>query len=267
MRRLKIAHALGTDVFLHWTWIIFVALIVQVFLTSTIFSETYLMLPVWQKALTGVVAAGGLAFSILLHELGHVYAAKHSGIQAKNITLFVFGGMATLSDESKNWRDELYIASSGPAVSAFLSMIFLLVDVPMWPEPIASLFSYLFIINLVLVVFNLIPAFPSDGGRMLYAILWRVSRNRYRSLRFSGYLSLGFVVLLGTLGVMYNEWYVFMACLLFFASIGTLRHAQLKLELRRKLDALWDTIPENHPQYYILKSVHLQILKEEKLAD
>lgn len=123
-----------------------------------------------------LVGMFGLFASLLLHELAHSIVARQLGVPIKSITLFIFGGIAELGAEPLSARDEFWIALAGPVMSfclAFGSWIFAQVA---WlvsiPQAVVEVISYLALVNLVLAIFNLLPAFPLDGGRVLRAYLW-----------------------------------------------------------------------------------------------
>ncbi len=116
--------------------------------------------------------------SILLHELGHAVQAQREGIAIEGITLWVFGGVASLKQEAPSAGAELRVALAGPAVSLALGVACLLAALaaPL-PDAADGVLFWLGQINLYLLVFNLIPALPLDGGRVLRAILWARRRD------------------------------------------------------------------------------------------
>lgn len=155
-----------------------------------------------------VAAMLGLFTSLLLHELAHSVVARHLGVPIKSITLFLFGGVAELEAEPKSGLTEFWIAIAGPIMSLVLALGFwslagvatLIAVAP----AIVSVLSYLALINLVLALFNMVPAFPLDGGRVLRAYLWHRSgdvlaatRTAARSGTFFAY----FVMALGVTGL------------------------------------------------------------------
>lgn len=157
------------------TWIFIVVLIawslsVRVFpsMHPGLGSDTYLAM-----GLAGTIA---LFLSIVLHEFAHAMVARRFGIPIKGITLFIFGGVAEMHEEPKSPRTELLMAAAGPAASLLLSGIFLALAYGGvwlgWSAQVVSVFQYLFWVNALLVAFNLVPAFPMDGGRILRALLW-----------------------------------------------------------------------------------------------
>jgi Zn-dependent protease len=132
--------------------------------------------PDWTQMVCWVVGAGTsfLFFvSILLHELAHSIVASREGIVVQNITLFFFGGYTEIEGEPGTPTSELRIAAAGPLASLAISGLFFLASwVGRSSVPISAAALYLFYINIILVVFNLIPGFPLDGGRIIRAIIW-----------------------------------------------------------------------------------------------
>ncbi|PSP79134.1 metalloprotease [Halobacteriales archaeon QS_1_68_20] len=133
----------------------------------------------------GLAGALGLFVGVLLHELGHSLVARRYGHQIESITLWVLGGIARMSDLPEDWREELAIAVAGPAVSVIVGIgsfaLFVLTAglrgtfAPPTVDGLAFLFGYLAVLNVALAAFNVLPAFPMDGGRILRAVL---ARNR-----------------------------------------------------------------------------------------
>lgn len=123
-----------------------------------------------------IVTTIGLMFSIVFHEMSHSLVARRYGLPIRGITLFVFGGVAEMEDEPTNPKGEFWMAVAGPAASLVLSAIFfILTGLGIgWhaPRAVTATLRYLAFINGMLAIFNLIPAFPLDGGRMLRAALW-----------------------------------------------------------------------------------------------
>jgi len=144
----------------------------------------------WQAAATWLFMGGVLFGSVLLHEIGHAVAAKKFGFSTKSITLYPFGGIAAIKMEPSN-AEEFWIAIAGPAVNfaiAFLSLPILFFGY--------NIFSFIITINILMGVFNMIPAYPMDGGRVLRAILSRkMSKTKAtrRALHISTIFSWAFV--------------------------------------------------------------------------
>ena len=139
--------------------------------------------PIQEYWIVGGLTALALFGSVLLHELGHSIIALKYSIPVKSITLFIFGGISQISEEPKNALSEFWITIAGPIVSLLLAGIFgVLTFVTGGFAPLLALVKYLAYINLLLCLFNLIPGFPLDGGGVLMAIVWGISRNRHRAI-------------------------------------------------------------------------------------
>lgn len=173
----------GIPIFLHWSLaIIFVLLTWSI--ASGFSPEAYPEIGPAAQWLIGAITAVLYIASILAHELGHAIVAQRLGVEVKRITLLVFGGIAELASESQTAKAELRIAAAGPGVSFILAIVFLLlgllataVDQPVIQAPLI----YLGVANLLLAVFNLIPGYPLDGGRILRAIVWQRTGSKERA--------------------------------------------------------------------------------------
>ncbi|MBD3298763.1 MAG: site-2 protease family protein, partial [candidate division Zixibacteria bacterium] len=124
----------------------------------------------------GIAGAIGLFLSIVFHEFSHSLIARRHGIPVKGITLFIFGGIAQMDEEPQTAKGELLMAVAGPIASVILGAAFFVLHLiatgAAWPKPVEAVLMYLGAINIILAVFNMIPAFPLDGGRVLRSILW-----------------------------------------------------------------------------------------------
>ncbi len=137
--------------------------------------------------LLGLVVAILLFASVLAHELGHSFVAIAQGIQVKSITLFLFGGLASLEKESETPLQSLLVAIAGPLVSLLLFGIFLGIgNTILLNPPIQAIISLLAAINLALAVFNMIPGLPLDGGNVLKSIVWKITGNPNKGIIFAG---------------------------------------------------------------------------------
>jgi Zn-dependent protease len=152
----------------------------------------------------GLWGAAGLFFSIVFHELCHSLVARRFGLPMKGITLFVFGGVAEMSEEPSSAKAEFLMAIAGPLSSILLglllSAVVLLVG-GVLSTPVAGVLDYLATINLILAAFNLLPAFPLDGGRVLRAALWQWKKNLRWATRIAANIGSGFGILLILLGI------------------------------------------------------------------
>lgn len=134
----------------------------------------------------GFVMALALFGSVLLHELGHSIVALSQGIRVNSITLFLFGGIASIDRESKTPGQAFQVAIAGPAVSFSLFVIlFLLQNVVRWSDPLTTIVQDLANINLVLALFNMIPGLPLDGGQVLKAAIWKATGDRFTGVRWA----------------------------------------------------------------------------------
>lgn len=152
-----------------------------------------------QALVLAVIAMLGLFGSLILHELAHSVVARRYGLPISRITLFLFGGVAELEDEPKSAASEFWIAIAGPIMSFALAGVFWLLGLAAGQSgAVPQLLGYLATINLILAVFNLIPAFPLDGGRVLRAWLWHRSGDVVSATRTSS--RAGIALALGLMG-------------------------------------------------------------------
>jgi Zn-dependent protease len=167
----------------------------------------------------GLAVASALLFfgSILLHELGHALVSVRHGIAISGITLWMFGGVARMEQDSDSPGTEFKVAIAGPAVTAIIVVLCValglllagadefrdaaLVEDTTDASPIAALIAWLGSINLLVLLFNLVPAFPLDGGRIARAIAWKVTGNRTGATRFAATLGQGFAYILIAVGI------------------------------------------------------------------
>jgi Zn-dependent protease/predicted transcriptional regulator len=187
----KIATVGGIDIKLHWSWLL-ILLLMTFSLSSSWFprglpNEN----PLTYWAL-GLISSLMLFVSVLVHELAHSFVALARGLKVKDIVLYMFGGASNIESEPEKPSDEFIIAVVGPLTSLGLAGLFLLLTVLLTPQEGqlgnwgASIFGYLAAINLILAVFNLIPGFPLDGGRVLRAVFWGVLKDFDKATRISG---------------------------------------------------------------------------------
>lgn len=176
-----IGRIFGIPLKIHPSWLIIFAL-VSFSLAVGFFPTQFPDLPAWSYWIKAIIAALMLFASILLHELGHSLLARRMGVEIADITLFVFGGVSHMRGEPKAAKAELLVALIGPAISLGLWLLFgaltyALAAVQGGVTPGVALLGYLSVINLLLAVFNMLPAFPLDGGRVLRAVLWMVRKD------------------------------------------------------------------------------------------
>jgi Zn-dependent protease len=166
--------------------------------------------------LVTVISALLFFASIVVHEFGHALTARHRGIEVRQIQLFLFGGMTQMR-EARSPSEELTIAAAGPLATLGLVLLFAAIDLAIvgpdrlwhafWLDgkvqvtPVLLTLSWLLLMNLVVLGFNLIPAFPLDGGRIVRALVWRFTNDKRRGTRASAQLGQGFAVALGAAGI------------------------------------------------------------------
>ncbi|MFC6875219.1 CBS domain-containing protein [Halobellus marinus] len=172
----------------------------------------------------GAAAAIGLFVCVLLHEFGHSLVAMHYGYEIDSITLWLFGGVASFAEMPEDWRQELLIAVAGPIVSVGLGVASYLafLVLPTALDPVKFVVGYLALTNIVLAVFNMLPGFPMDGGRVLRALLAR-NRPHAQATQIAAEVGKVFAFLLGLFGLFAN---LFLVALAFFIYIGASSEAQ-----------------------------------------
>ena len=154
----------------------------------------------------GIAGAVGLFMSIVFHEFCHSLVARQFGLPMKGITLFIFGGVAEMESEPESPKAEFLMAVAGPISSIFLGVILYFIQLAGqktgWPKPINSVLQYLMVINFVLAGFNLLPAFPLDGGRILRSILWGIKKNIRWATHVASSLGSAFGIFLIVFGIL-----------------------------------------------------------------
>jgi len=182
---LRIGKILGIPIYLHSTWVFIFAAI-----TYVIASQYKQQHPLWtdtQHWTVGVLTSLLFFASVLFHELAHSVVAQHYKIRVVSITLFLFGGLARIEREPSNAVQEFNIAVAGPLASGFLAGGFfgLALLLP-YSQTVGALATWLWQTNFALAVFNLLPGFPLDGGRIFRAIVWGASKNYEKATRVAG---------------------------------------------------------------------------------
>lgn len=163
----------GISIRLHYSWFIIFALVTWV-LADGYFPAAYPHWSVTVHVALGLATSVLFFCSVLVHELAHSLVAQAAGIPVHSITLFILGGLAQISQEPKRPGVEFRVALAGPATSVALGIAFAAIWLAAQEvsEPLAALTAWLSRINIILAVFNLIPGFPLDGGRVLRSIIW-----------------------------------------------------------------------------------------------
>jgi Zn-dependent protease/CBS domain-containing protein len=188
-RSFRLLTVFGMPVYIHWTWFIIFALLTWSLQDSWFPNygpQVSRALPSAIHWVMGAVAAILLFVSVLLHELGHSFLARHHHIPVRGITLFLFGGVAEITEEPASPRAEAEVTVAGWVVTASIALVcFLtLAALPLTTHllaAVAGILYYLMFINLMLLAFNAVPGFPLDGGRLLRALLWWRTGNLRRA--------------------------------------------------------------------------------------
>lgn len=193
----------GIEVGIHFTWLIAFAVITWS-LAAGYFPGAY---PGFEPAtywIIGVAAALLLFLSVLIHELSHSLVALARGMEVHSITLFIFGGVSNIKGEAEEPKDEFLVAVVGPLASFALAGVFWVVSTTLVPDttPFGAVIAYLAFINVMLGVFNLLPGFPLDGGRVLRSIIWKVTNSMRRATQIASYVGQAFGFLLIFMGVL-----------------------------------------------------------------
>jgi Zn-dependent protease/CBS domain-containing protein len=201
--RLQLFRLLGIPISVDASWLIILALVSWTF--SSVFAQAVPGLAPWSYWALGAASAVVFFACIVLHELGHAVVARAAGMSIRGITLFMFGGVAELGGEPMSAGQEFLMAIAGPAVSALLAGLFwlgaMLVRMAGGLEWLATSLGYLGMVNATVLIFNLVPAFPLDGGRVLRSALWGAMGNLRRATRIASLCGQGFAWLLITLGL------------------------------------------------------------------
>jgi Zn-dependent protease len=199
-RNVRLVTIAGVRIMLHPSWFVIFALAV-VFLSGMAEEATGARLGTVSRWLVALIVAVAFFASVVAHELAHALVGRRRGVRIDQITLFFFGGAASMEQEAPNALTEALVAGAGPATSAIIGSVLLAVTVPMRDlsgEFIAVLYwacFWLGLTNLLLCAFNLIPAFPMDGGRLLRAILWGTTKNFVRATRIASVIGRAFAYL------------------------------------------------------------------------
>ncbi|MBI2568707.1 MAG: site-2 protease family protein [Candidatus Schekmanbacteria bacterium] len=225
----KIGSVAGIDIYVHGTFAILLAWI------ALSHARAGAALP----EIVGDMAFVVLVFAIVvLHELGHALMARRFGVRTKDITLLPIGGLARLEKLPEEPRHELLIALAGPAVNVALAVLLIVVTVPLAQMSSISdaataggnFLAKLFWVNVVLAAFNLIPAFPMDGGRVLRALL-SMGTDRVRATEIAAAVGQVFAVLIGLVGALVNPFLVLIALFVWLGAAGEARAVRITSSL------------------------------------
>ncbi len=193
----------GFSVSVDASWVIILFLVVWS-LAKGLFPNFYPDLTDLIYWLMGLIGAIGLFVSIIIHEFSHSLVARMYGLEIRGITLFIFGGVAELKEEPSSPKAEFFMAIAGPIASLMLSILFgalyQIAYVLEWPVPAMGILGYLCGVNVLLALFNMVPAFPTDGGRILRSALWWIKGDIYWATRLASRISLVFAMAIVFIG-------------------------------------------------------------------
>lgn len=241
MRGIRIGSGFGIPIELNWTFLIVLPLFAGLIAWDiaqlvSIINETFNtamnpgqlsqgLLP-W---ILGFVSALGLFLGVLLHEFGHSLVAMRYGYEIDSITLWLLGGVAGFTELPEDWRHELLISVAGPVVSVVIGVgsYAVFAVLPTGLDAARFVFGYLAILNVVLAVFNLLPGFPMDGGRILRALL---ARNQPHAQATQQAAEVGklFAFLLGLVGLFTNWFLILLAFFIYIAASGEAQQTAIK---------------------------------------
>lgn len=225
LRDIRLGSVLGFEIRIDFSWFIIFFLILWTF-TTLVFPANVPGLS--RLAYIGMGVVGTLLFfiSLLAHELSHSLVARAKGIPVEGITLFIFGGMAKTRMEAEEPGDEFLIAGVGPLASILIGLLFVAVwwlgSLAGLPLAVTGVALYIGFLNILLAVFNLLPGFPLDGGRLFRAIVWKVTGDLTKATRYAttggkwtGYLLMGLGVaqffmrnLIGGVWLIFIGWFL-----------------------------------------------------------
>ncbi len=198
---LKVGNLFGIPFYINPSWFFVLGLMTLSFGGNLTYQTQLTGIYPW---LLGLITSLLLFASVVAHELGHSFVAIAQGIEVKSITLFIFGGLATLGKESETPEQSFLVAIAGPLVSiilfVFLTLVLNSISLPLSLQIVVSLLAY---INLVLAIFNMIPGLPLDGGNVLKAIVWKATGNPQKGIIWAGRVGQFFgwtAIVIGILG-------------------------------------------------------------------
>src|SRR5438132_138773 len=189
---IRIARIFGIDINVHFSWIV-IFFVVVTNLSEAIYPDQF---PQWSRQKTFVVSAvsASLFFaSVVAHELAHSLVARRFQMTVSSITLFMLGGVASLTREPPSAKAEFFMAAAGPLTSIVIGVAGVIIafaadsalaSAP-WLQVVSAVAGYLGPINLIVAVFNLVPGFPLDGGRVLRAVIWAITKDRLAATRIA----------------------------------------------------------------------------------
>jgi Zn-dependent protease len=271
----KVGRLAGIEISIHPSWLVIAFLITY----SLAVARFPLEFDGWSPVTYWVVAAATAALffaSVLAHELSHAVLARRFGLKVEGITLFIFGGATSLDSDSRSPREEALIALAGPATSLAIGLALVAANVVIAQPQLGALLGWLGFINLLLGLFNLIPGFPMDGGRVLRAIIWKLRGDRLAATRNAamvgrlfayGLIGLGVFVAL-SVDIFSGLWLALIGWFLSNAAEATAAQAGVERTLSgvRVRDALEADPPSVSPNEPVVDLVNGRLLRGDERA-
>ncbi|GAB4216437.1 MAG: site-2 protease family protein [Synechococcales cyanobacterium] len=233
----RFGNLLGIPFYIDYSWLPIAALMTISF--GVDLKQSHGDLSALAATVGGFLMAMGLFGSVLAHELAHSLVAKRQGIQVNSITLFIFGGMASLDRESPSAWGAFWVAVAGPLLSLGLGVALIALSLGGRATPLGDSLSYLGSVNLVIGVFNLIPGLPLDGGQILRAMVWGTTGDPQKATRWAArsgqWIGMGLVGL-GLYGVIFRGqvgglWLVLMGFFILNNARNYMQYSQLQSAL------------------------------------
>jgi len=267
----RLGKIFGIQIGVHYSWL-FIFVLLTWSLASTYYPLNYPEFSATTSWILGALSGLMLFASVLAHELGHSIVAQRRGIPVKSITLFIFGGAATITKEAETPGAEFSMAITGPAVSFLLAGIFWLIYLVVGDasQIIGAVALYLATINAVLGVFNMVPGFPLDGGRVFRSFLWATTKDFRRATRIATYTGQGFAYFLiiggigfALLGALQGLWLALIGWFLSNAASATYRQTVVTELLRegRVKDIMATDFKSVPPDISLQQALHDYIMQ------
>jgi Zn-dependent protease/CBS domain-containing protein len=199
---MRVARIFGIDIYIDPSWLLIFVLVAWM-LSSDVGPLRSAGLSFGERAALGILTALLFFASVLVHELAHSVAARMRGLPVSRITLFIFGGVSLIGGDFESASGEGWIAFVGPLTSAVLSGLFFLIAQALGTHSAIGLAAgYLAWANGVLAIFNLLPAYPLDGGKVLHSLIWRATGDRRRATRVAVAIGQTIALIMVALGIL-----------------------------------------------------------------
>lgn len=233
-----IGRIFGIEINLHFTWFL-ILLLLAWSLAASYFPVEYPDLIAYNYWILGIIAAVLLFVSVLFHEISHSLVARHFKIKVDSITLFFFGGVAQLKEQEFTPKKEFWVSIAGPLFSLALAGLCFLIAFLVSNFYVQAVAKYLGTLNLILGLFNLVPGFPLDGGRVFRAILWKKTKNLKKATYIAAETGKAFAIFMIVFGIAsmifggFGLWYILLGIFLYSLSKQSYKQTLLKSVLEK----------------------------------